>query len=314
MARCTGTVRARLSGDRCAHGTLTGYAGPDMASSEVLEEFSSGGEACSGGCGDMGDFLLEEPAEMLNEHFEQAARHAQKVSHGASTEQLLYLYARYKQVKVGKCNTSKPGFFDYEGKQKWEAWKSLGDYSQQQAMYDYIETIKKLDPDWSPKACENSAEEHKTTFGGRVVSCLYQVQETIRDEDKDIFDHCRENDIPRISQALATGAVDVDVADDEGRSLLHWACDRGHTELVAKLLFHNAHINIQDSEGQTPLHYAAACEFPDIVDLLLDHGADSSLKDNDGFQPHEVTDSKQVSEMLKQHATFGEHDKPPSLS
>ncbi|XP_075038380.1 acyl-CoA-binding domain-containing protein 6 isoform X2 [Mixophyes fleayi] len=216
-------------------------------------------------------------------------------------------------VKVGKCTTSKPGFFDYEGKQKWEAWKSLGDYSRQQAMRDYVETVKKLDPAWSPKAFVDPVEEHKTTFGGPVVSCLYQVQEILRDEDKDIFDYCRENDISRISQALATGAIDVNVADDEGRSLLHWACDRGRTELVSILLFHNAHINMQDDEGQTPLHYASACEFTDIVDHLLDHGADPSLVDNDGFQPHEATDNREISDMLKQHATFGEHDKPPSL-
>lgn len=284
-----------------------------MASPEVLEE-SSSGEAYSGSCGDLRDFLPEDRTEeQLTAHFEQAAKHAQNLAHVATTDQLLYLYARYKQVKVGKCNTSKPGFFDYEGKRKWEAWKSLGDYSQQQAMRDYIETIKKLDPDWSPKSFEDPVEEHKSSFGGRVVSCLYQAQETLRDEDKDIFDYCRENDVSRISQSLATGAIDVNVADDEGRSLLHWACDRGHTELVSTLLFHNAHINMQDSEGQTPLHYAAACEFAEIADLLLDHGADPSLVDNDGFQPHEVTDSKQIADMLKQHATFGEHDKPPSL-
>ncbi|XP_063795868.1 acyl-CoA-binding domain-containing protein 6 [Pseudophryne corroboree] len=284
-----------------------------MATPGVLEE-SSSGEACSGGCGDLGDFLLEDRAEeQLCCHFEQAAQHAQKLAHVASTEQLLYLYARYKQVKVGKCTTSKPGFFDYEGKQKWEAWKSLGDYSRQQAMQDYVDTVKKLDPDWTPKAFEEPVEEHKTTFGGPVVSCLYHVQEILRDEDKDIFDYCRENDISRISQALATGAIDVNVADEEGRSLLHWACDRGRTELVSILLFHNAHINMQDDEGQTPLHYASACEFTDIVDLLLDHGADPSLVDNDGFQPHEATDNKEISDMLKQHATFGEHDKPPSL-
>ncbi|KAM9324752.1 acyl-CoA-binding domain-containing protein 6 [Gastrophryne carolinensis] len=274
-----------------------------MTTPEVL------GESCSG---EPGDLLLDADSQLQCD-FEQAAKHAQKLAHVASTEQLLYLYARYKQVKVGKCNTSKPGFFDYEGKRKWEAWKSLGDYSQQQAMQDYIDTVKKLDPDWSPKTFEGPIEDHKTRFGGPVVSCLYQEQEILRDEDKDIFDYCRENDISRITQALATGAIDVNVADEEGRSLLHWACDRGRTELVSLLLFHNAHINMQDAEGQTPLHYAAACEFPDIVDLLLDHSADPSLVDNDGFQPHEATDNKEISHMLKQHATFGEHDKPPSL-
>ncbi|EMP34482.1 Acyl-CoA-binding domain-containing protein 6 [Chelonia mydas] len=69
----------------------------------------------------------------------------------ASREQLLYLYARYKQVKFGNCNTPKPSFFDFEGKQKWEAWKALGDSSPHQAMQEYIATVKKLDPSWNPQ-------------------------------------------------------------------------------------------------------------------------------------------------------------------
>ncbi|KAG9483096.1 hypothetical protein GDO78_009179 [Eleutherodactylus coqui] len=221
-----------------------------MASPEVFEE-SSSGEACSGGYGELGDFLLEERADEeeddeLRRHFEQAAQHAQNLAHVATTQQLLYLYARYKQ------------------------------------------------------ASEEPVEKHKTTFGGPVVSCLYKVQETLsvlaftmQDKEQNIF--------------IAW------VVRNAGRSLLHWACDRGRTELVSLLLFHNAHINMQDAEGQTPLHYASACEFTDIVDMLLDHGADPSLVDNDGFQPYEVTDSKEISDMLKQHASFGEHDKPPSL-
>uniref|UniRef100_A0A4W2ITX6 ACB domain-containing protein n=1 Tax=Bos indicus x Bos taurus TaxID=30522 RepID=A0A4W2ITX6_BOBOX len=56
--------------------------------------------------------------------FEKAAAQLQGLVQVASREQLLYLYARYKQVQVGNCNTPKPSFFDFEGKQKWEAWKA----------------------------------------------------------------------------------------------------------------------------------------------------------------------------------------------
>uniref|UniRef100_A0A8C5R6P3 Acyl-CoA-binding domain-containing protein 6 n=1 Tax=Leptobrachium leishanense TaxID=445787 RepID=A0A8C5R6P3_9ANUR len=284
-----------------------------MASSELLEEISSG-DACSVGSGDIGGACVGEQAEdELRSTFEQAAQHAQKLAHVASTDQLLYLYARFKQVKAGRCTTSKPGFFDYEGRKKWDAWKAMGDCSQQQAMQEYVGAVKNLDPDWAPKVLEEKVEDARTrTFGGPVVSCLNHGQETIREEDKDIFDYCRENNIARVSQALATGAINVNIADDEGRGLLHWACDRGLAELVSVLLFHNAHINMQDSEGQTPLHYASACEFSDIVDLLLDHGADPTLVDHDGFQPHEATDSREISNMLLQHSSYSEH-KPPSL-
>jgi diazepam-binding inhibitor (GABA receptor modulator, acyl-CoA-binding protein) len=35
---------------------------------------------------------------------------------------LLILYSLYKQGTVGDCNTEKPGFLDFKGKAKWEAW------------------------------------------------------------------------------------------------------------------------------------------------------------------------------------------------
>uniref|UniRef100_A0A8C3SCV2 Acyl-CoA-binding domain-containing protein 6 n=1 Tax=Chelydra serpentina TaxID=8475 RepID=A0A8C3SCV2_CHESE len=72
--------------------------------------------------------------------FERAAERLPGLMQAASREQLLYLYARYKQVKFGNCNTPKPSFFDFEGKQKWGAWKALGDSSPHQAMQEYIAT------------------------------------------------------------------------------------------------------------------------------------------------------------------------------
>ncbi|XP_006250093.1 acyl-CoA-binding domain-containing protein 6 isoform X2 [Rattus norvegicus] len=200
----------------------------------------SGGELSSGDdSGDLESFQTPEAeaTRSLAELFEKAAAHVQGLVQVASREQLLYLYARYKQVKVGNCNIPKPNFFDFEGKQKWEAWKALGDSSPSQAMQEYIAAVKKLDPGWNP----------------------------------------------------------------QGRALLHWACDRGHKELVKVLLQCEAGINCQDNEGQTALHYAAACEFSDIVELLLQSGADPTLRDQDGCLPEEVTGCKAVSLVLQLH-------------
>ncbi|XP_008064432.1 acyl-CoA-binding domain-containing protein 6 isoform X2 [Carlito syrichta] len=260
----------------------------------------SGGDLSSGD--DSGD--VESPhspeAEGLRELFEKAAAHLQGLIQVASREQLLYLYARYKQVKVGHCNTPKPSFFDFEGKQKWEAWKALGDSSPRQAMEEYIAVVKKLDPSWNPQTQEKKGKEANTGFGGPVVSSLYH-EETIREEDKNIFDYCRENNIDHITKAIKSKNVDVNVKDEEGRALLHWACDRGHKDLVTVLLQNRADINSQDNEGQTALHYAAACEFLDIVELLLQSGADPMLRDQDGCLPEEVTGCKAVSLVLQRH-------------
>ncbi|NXR62037.1 ACBD6 protein, partial [Rhadina sibilatrix] len=235
--------------------------------------------------------------------FEQAAERLPSLLAAASKEQLLYLYARYKQVKLGTCNTPKPSFFDFEGKQKWEAWKALGDTSPHQAMQEYIAAVKKLDPSWNPQTTEKRGKEGKTGFGGPVISSLYQEEEIIREEDKNIFDYCRENNIDYVTKAIQSKKVDVNVTDEEGRALLHWACDRGHKELVSVLLQNAADVNIQDGEGQTALHYAATCEFLDIVELLLQSGADPRLRDQEGCLPEEVTDSKAITSALQQHGT-----------
>ncbi|XP_061490239.1 acyl-CoA-binding domain-containing protein 6 isoform X3 [Rhineura floridana] len=194
------------------------------------------------------------PPPSLPEQFERAAQRVRALVAAASKEQLLYLYARYKQVKCGSCNTPKPGFFDFEGKQKWEAWKALGDTSPEQAMREYVAIVKKLDSTWNPQIAEKKGKEGKAGLGGPVVSSLYQ-EETIREEDKNIFDYCRENNIDHVTKAIRLKKVDVNTKDEKGRALLHWACDRGHKELASVLLQHTADVNSQDDEGQTALHY-----------------------------------------------------------
>ncbi|XP_070123930.1 acyl-CoA-binding domain-containing protein 6 isoform X2 [Equus przewalskii] len=183
-----------------------------------------------------------------------------------------------------------------------EAWKALGDSSPSQAMQEYIAAVKKLDPGWNPQSPEKKGKAANTGFGGPVVSSLYH-EEIIREEDKNIFDYCRENNIDHITKVIKSKNVDVNMKDEEGRALLHWACDRGHKELVTVLLQYRADINCQDNEGQTALHYAAACEFLDIVELLLQSGADPTLRDQDGCLPEEVTGCKAVSLVLQQHTT-----------
>ncbi|XP_027273143.1 acyl-CoA-binding domain-containing protein 6 isoform X2 [Cricetulus griseus] len=235
----------------------------------------SGGELSSGD--DSGEMESSQNPETeasrnLDELFEKAAAHVQGLVHVASREQLLYLYARYKQVKVGNCNIPKPNFFDFEGKQKWEAWKALGDSSPRQAMQEYIAAVKKLDPGWKPQVSEKKGKEANNGFGGPVVSSLYH-EETIREEDKNIFDYCRENNIDHVTKAIKSKSVEVNVKDEE------------------------------DNEGQTALHYAAACEFLDIVELLLQSGADPTIRDQDDCLPEEVTGCKAVSLVLQLHRT-----------
>ncbi|KAM6342541.1 acyl-CoA-binding domain-containing protein 6 isoform 7-T9 [Alca torda] len=236
----------------------------------VVAGAGSGGEASSGS-EETGTAAL--PGRDLAALFEQAAERLPALLPAASKEQLLYLYARYKQVKFGTCNTPKPSFFDFEGKQKWEAWKALGDISPHQAMQEYIATVKKLDPSWNPQAgvsehalvsrhrhapvplhtpaCCSEQRSPSSFVLTKKVFVNQKRRSAIRslagwEEDKNIFDYCRENNIDYVTKAIRSKKVDVNVTDEEGRALLHWACDRGHKELVSVLLQHAADVNSQE--------------------------------------------------------------------
>ncbi|RXM31650.1 Acyl-CoA-binding domain-containing protein 6 [Acipenser ruthenus] len=233
--------RSPSSSPDSATGSGTDPTRPDTGEPLCGSDSDSGpGEE---GCG-AGDWGRHQEGTVLEAEFEAAAERLGGLIQSASREQLLYLYARYKQAKVGKCNTTKPGFFDFEGKQKWEAWKQLGDMTVIQAMQEYVASVKILDPEWNPKLSDKKGKEQKVGFGGPVVSSLYQ-EEMIREEDKNIFDYCRENNIEHVTSAIHSKTVDVNLKDEEGRALLHWACDRGHKDLVSVLLQNKANINSQ---------------------------------------------------------------------
>ena len=70
----------------------------------------------------------------IKEQFEKAASFLRGIAGKLDSQDLLYFYARFKQANEGPCNIPKPGFFSFEGKQKWSAWKELGDLDRLSAM------------------------------------------------------------------------------------------------------------------------------------------------------------------------------------
>jgi acyl-CoA-binding protein len=80
----------------------------------------------------------------LTAQFEQAAEDIKKLAERPDNDTLLKLYALYKQGAEGKVNGPKPGFFDFVGTAKYEAWAKLGDMSQEEAQEKYVALVKKL--------------------------------------------------------------------------------------------------------------------------------------------------------------------------
>ncbi|MDW8479518.1 MAG: acyl-CoA-binding protein [Xanthomonadales bacterium] len=80
----------------------------------------------------------------LRQKFEEAAKRAMSLPERPDNDTLLKLYALYKQGSVGDVSGPKPGFFDFVGTAKYEAWAKLKGMSQEEAMRQYIALVEKL--------------------------------------------------------------------------------------------------------------------------------------------------------------------------
>nr|XP_006137690.1 acyl-CoA-binding protein [Pelodiscus sinensis] len=57
---------------------------------------------------------------------------------------MLFIYGHFKQATVGDVNTERPGFMDFKGKAKWDAWNELKGMSKEEAMKAYIAKVEEL--------------------------------------------------------------------------------------------------------------------------------------------------------------------------
>ena len=80
----------------------------------------------------------------VQEEFEQAAVAAKSLPERPDDNTMLQLYALYKQGSAGDVQGSKPGFFDFVGVAKYEAWEKLSGTSQGDAQKQYVELVRKL--------------------------------------------------------------------------------------------------------------------------------------------------------------------------
>ncbi|MFC5435048.1 acyl-CoA-binding protein [Rhodanobacter umsongensis] len=80
----------------------------------------------------------------LCREFEQAARDIQQLGTRPDNDTLLKLYALYKQGSEGDLRRTQPGFFDFVGTAKHEAWAQLNGVSAEEAKRRYIALVHQL--------------------------------------------------------------------------------------------------------------------------------------------------------------------------
>jgi diazepam-binding inhibitor (GABA receptor modulator, acyl-CoA-binding protein) len=80
----------------------------------------------------------------LNAKFEDAQKRVKELKQTPSTDDLLALYALYKQAVGGDVSGSRPGMLDFKGRAKYDAWAKKKGMSQDQAMTDYVALVDRL--------------------------------------------------------------------------------------------------------------------------------------------------------------------------
>ena len=81
---------------------------------------------------------------VTDKKFEAAAKDIKQLTKRPDDADMLRLYALYKQGSEGDVSGARPGFFDFVGTAKYEAWEKLTGTSQDDAMRKYVDAVKKL--------------------------------------------------------------------------------------------------------------------------------------------------------------------------
>jgi acyl-CoA-binding protein len=237
----------------------------------------------------------------LDRLYETATLLVRKKANQISKEALLYFYARFKYINDGPCNTERPsGLFNFEAKSKWDIWNGLGTkLTEDEAKEQYINRLDSVFPNWrlglEESKHQTSNADRSGTFGIRMS--MMSNDET-DESDTNPFDACKHNNLEQLRKHLNKNKSLINQVDKENMTLLMWACDHGHLEIVKYLVEQGADMNKQDNDGQTCLHYAVSCEHLDIIKYLVQSKINVDICDNDGTKAVDLVEDEQIKQVL----------------
>lgn len=80
----------------------------------------------------------------LQQQFEAAVARSKELTKRPSNEELLKLYALFKQASEGDVSGDRPGGFDFKAIAKFDAWSKLKGKSKETAMTEYVAFMDSL--------------------------------------------------------------------------------------------------------------------------------------------------------------------------
>lgn len=85
----------------------------------------------------------------LSEDFQSALVKSKEFTKRPSNEELLDLYALFKQATEGDASGDRPGGFDFKAIAKFDAWVSRKGMAKDQAMREYVDLVAKLEQSYT---------------------------------------------------------------------------------------------------------------------------------------------------------------------
>jgi len=80
----------------------------------------------------------------LQDDFNSAAEQSKHLTQRPGNDELLELYALFKQGSEGNVSGNRPGGFDFKAIAKYDAWMSKKGLSKEQAMTEYVQLVDRL--------------------------------------------------------------------------------------------------------------------------------------------------------------------------
>lgn len=80
----------------------------------------------------------------LQQQFDDAVTRSKQLTERPSNEDLLELYALYKQASEGDVSGERPGGFDFKAIAKYDAWLEKKGMTKETAMQEYVQLVDRL--------------------------------------------------------------------------------------------------------------------------------------------------------------------------
>ncbi|KAL7409074.1 acyl CoA binding protein-domain-containing protein [Mrakia frigida] len=221
-----------------------------------------------------------------------------------SSSTKLQLYALYKLCTTHLTSpaTSRPSFWDLEGRAKWDAWAALakrfgeegGEQAEAQGRREYVEIVRGLG--------FTTTEQGLKDEGNRDSVDLERLSD---DDDEEEELRRRQNSEGKkrselVGQSSSSGAGvgggggmggavsqmsregEESTEDDEDKPPHSHIINPSLALLETFLASNPSSINSLDPYGYSPLHLASDRNHSELVRFLLSKGADRTLRDSDG--------------------------------